>query len=460
MKRYYFIFRTLAVVFTLHLTAIHLQAQKPNVIDQVVWIVGDEPILLSDIERQQLYYKSIGHPVSDAKCAIPEKIAIQKLFLNQAKIDSVIPNETSINQSVNMWLEQVMNEIGGREKLEEYLGKPLSKIREERREIVREEMTVQEVQRKMVQGIKVTPSEVNRFYEKINKDSLPFLPTTVETQIITLSPKISTKEIDDIKAKLREFTEEVNSGKRDFSLLARLYSQDKASAIRGGEIGFVGKAALEPEFANVAFSLSDPQKVSRIVQTKSGYHIIQLIEKKGERINLRHILLKPEPSQAEIEKTTARIDSLVRIIRKDSLDFGTTARYASYDEDTRNSNGQMVNTNQQSRLYGTSFFAMEDLPAEVSRAVVNLKEGEISEPFTMTDKNNNLIVAVVRLKRRLPGHRANVVDDYQMIKDMVLNRKRTETLDEWIREKQKTTYVRINPEYKGCHFQYPGWVKD
>ena len=438
-----------------------LQAQRSNVIDEVVWIVGDEPILLSDIERQREYYESIGqHIGADARCIIPERIAIQKLFLNQAKVDSVVPNETGILQSVNQWIEQVTNQLGGRDKLEEYLGKPISKIREERRKIVREEATVQEVQRKMAQEIKVSPSEVNRFYEQVNKDSLPFMPVTVETQIITLQPKISTKQIDDIKARLRGFTEDISSGKQEFSILARLYSQDKSTALRGGEMGFVGKASLEPEFANVAFALSDPSKVSRIVQTKRGYHIMQLIEKRGDMINLRHILLKPEPSGEEIERTTQRIDSLARLIRKDSVDFGTAARYASFDEDSRNSNGQMVNTNMQSHLYGTSLFLMEDLPAEVSKTVAAMKPGEISEPFTMLDKNNNLVVAIVRLKRRVPGHRANVVEDYQVLKDMVLNKKRADKIDEWIRDKQKTVYVKIKPEYRGCNFQYPGWVRE
>lgn len=440
------------------------QTQAPKgaaVIDKVVWIVGDEPILLSDIERQRQYYESIGQRIgADAMCVLPERMAIQKLFLSQAKVDSIVPNEVGIMQSVNAWIEQVTNELGGRDKLEEYLGKPLSKIREERRKIVREESTVQEVQRKMVQEIKVSPAEVNRFYQTVNKDSLPFMPMAVEVQIITMRPKVSAKEVDDIKARLRGFTAEIESGQKEFSMLARLYSQDKATALRGGELGYVGKAALEPEFAHVAFALNDPKKVSRIVQTKSGYHIMQLIDKQGDKINLRHILLQPEPSQQEVERTTARMDSLLNIIRKDSLDFGAAARYASYDEDTRNANGQMVNSNMQSQHYGTSLFVMEDLPAEVANQVGRLEEGQLSAPFTMTDKNNNIVVAIVRLKRRVAGHRANSVDDFQVLKEIVLNKKRTQKLDEWIREKQKTTYVKINPEYRGCNFQYPGWIKE
>ncbi len=449
------------LVFSL-MFALPSVAQKRNVIDQVAWIVGDEPILLSDIEKQRLYYESIGQrfDAGGAQCIISERIAIQKLFLNQAKIDSIVPNEVAIAQHVNQWIEQMSNELGGSDKLEEYLGRNISQIREERRKIVREEYTVQEVQRKMVSEIKVSPSEVTRFYNKVNKDSLPFVPTSVEVQIITIEPKVSTKEIDDIKARLREFSDEVTSGKRDFAVLAQLYSQDRATALKGGDMGFVGKAELEPEFANVAFALADNKKVSRVVKTAKGFHIMQLVEKRGDMINLRHIMLKPEIADDDMKSAQARLDSIVGMIRSDSVTFEVAAQLGSYDEDTRNSNGQMVNTSTQSSLYGTSKFQMSDLPQEISSKVAQLKEGEISAPFTMKDKNNNTVVAVVKLKRRIEGHRANVVEDYQVIKDIVTERKRSEVIEKWIRQKQKETFVKISPEFQQCQFMYPGWVKE
>ncbi|MDO4695635.1 peptidylprolyl isomerase [Porphyromonas sp.] len=435
-------------------------AQKRNVIDQVAWIVGDEPILLSDIEKQRLYYESQGEKFDlDARCVISEKIAIQKLFLNQAKIDSIQPNETAIIQDVNRWIEQTINQIGSQEKLEEYLGRSLSQIREERRKIVREEYTVQAVQRKLVSDIKLSPSEVTRFYESIEKDSLPFIPTTIETQIITVEPRIAPKEIDDIKSKLREYSEQISSGSRDFSIIARLYSQDQATALYGGEMGFVSKAELEPEFAHVAFGLGDTKKVSRIVKTAKGYHIMQLIEKRGDRINLRHIMLKPEVSDENTRRAEAQLDSITNLIRKDSLSFEIAANYFSYDEDTRNSNGLMVNTSEKSSFYGTSKFEMADLPREVSTHIAKLKEGEISSPFIMKDKNNNTVVAVVKLKRRIEGHRANITEDYQIIKDIVLQKKRAEVIDKWIKQKQKETFVKISPDFQQCQFNYPGWIK-
>lgn len=437
-----------------------LAQSRKNVVDEVAWIVGDEPILLSDIERQRMYYESMGQPFQgDPRCIIPEQMAISKLFLNQAKIDSIEPNQQMVNANVTQWLEQVTNQLGSKEKLEEYLGQNYSQIRDDRRKVVAEQFTVMQMQQKIVGDVMVAPSEVNRFYEQINKDSLPFVPTTVEVQLITMQPKISVKEVDAVKERLVDFTEQINSGKSDFETLARLYSKDNETALRGGEIGFVGRAELEPEFANVAFSLNDPNKVSRIVETKRGYHIIQLIEKRGDLINVRHIMLSPEVSQEELLQTTQRMDSVVGILRKDSVPFETAALYYSSDEDTRLGNGQMVNSNQQSSLYGTSRFQMSDLPQEMAPLIAELSEGEVTEkPFTMTDKNNRLVVAVAKLKSRKPGHRANVVDDYQVIKEMVEAKKREEMLDEWIREKQKTTYVSIAPAYRQCDFQYPGWV--
>lgn len=452
--------RQILTLLCLLLAPLTMLAQsRKNVVDEVAWVVGDEPILLSDIERQRMYYESMGQPFQgDPRCIIPEQMAISKLFLNQAKIDSIEPNQQMINANVNQWLEQVTNQLGSKEKLEEYLGQKYSQIREDRRKIVAEQYTVMQMQQKIVGEVMVAPSEVNRFYEQINKDSLPFVPTTVEVQILTLQPRISVKEVDAVKQRLVDFTEQVNSGKSDFETLARLYSKDNETALRGGEIGFVGRAELEPEFANVAFSLNDPKKVSRIVETKRGYHIIQLIEKRGDLINVRHIMLSPEVNQEELLATNTRMDSIAGIITRDSVSFATTALYYSSDEDTRLSNGQMVNTNQQSSLFGTSRFQMSDLPQEMSPLVAELSEGEITKPFTMTDKNNHLVVAIARLKSRKSGHRANVVDDYQVIKDMVEGKKREELLDEWIREKQKTTYVSIAPAYRQCSFQYPGWV--
>lgn len=436
-------------------------AQQKNLIDGVAWIVGDEPILYSDIERQRVYLQQSGMKMDgDPICMIPEQIAIQKLFLRQAKIDSLYANETQVIQAADNWVNQKINEVGSRERLESLLGKTIREIKMERRNSMRDEFTVQMVQRSIIDKIKVSPSEVNRFYEKVDKDSLPFMPMTVEVQILSLRPQISITEVDKIKARLREYTKEINEGKHDFAFYARLYSKDNATALNGGEMGFLGKAQFEPEFAHVAFSLP-PGKVSRIVQTRKGYHIMQLIDKRDDLINVRQIMLRPEVSSEEIASTTAKLDSIVKLVQVDTLDFGRAVLMHSYDTDTKNNNGLMVNDNKTttSNLYGTSQFQMKDLPQEVAKVVDKMQVGDISEPFTMTDKDGNLVVAVVKLKERNAGHRANVNLDYQVIKEYLEKQRQNEAIENWIKEKQKETYVRISPEWQHCKFQYPGWVK-
>lgn len=454
----------IAVAILLGLGSPEASAQTKNrsgVIDEVAWIVGDEAILLSDIERQRLYYESMGqHFEGDARCLIPEQMAIQKLFLNQAQIDSIYPNEAMVNQAVNQWIEMVTNELGSREKVEEYLGLNMAQIRADRRKVVSEESVVMQMRQKLVGDIQVAPSEVNRFYDTVNKDSLPFMPQTVEVQIVTQLPNVPLSEVDRVKQQLIEYTEKVNKGEMSFETLARIYSEDSNTALKGGEIGFVGRSELEPEFANVAFGLQNKDKVSRIVKTAKGYHIMQLIDKRGDQVNVRHVMLRPKVANDDLIATTSRMDSIAHLISVDSLPFDVAARMYSYDEDTRLGNGQMVNTNEQSQYYGTSRFTMEDLPQEVSAQIAKLQEGEVSQPFTMLDKNKNTVVALVLLKRRAPGHRANVVDDYQIIKNIVLQKKQNDTLNEWIQKKQKTTYVSISPEYRQCKFQYPGWLAE
>lgn len=431
---------------------------KSNVIDEVAWVVGDEYILLSDIERQRLYFESMGERMSgNARCMIPEQMAVQKLFLNQANIDSITVNPSLVNQAVIQWIEAVTNELGGRDKVEEYLGRNMSQIREERTKVVADEYRVMQMQQKLIGDVKVSPSEVNRYYDTVNKDSLPFMPQTVEVQVIMIKPTIPISEVDKVKERLIGFTNDINSGKSEFETLARIYSRDDATALKGGEIGMVGRAELESEFANVAFGLNDTKKVSRIVQTARGYHIMQLIEKKDDRINVRHLMLRPEVSSEELIKATARMDSIAGLIRDHSMEFHVAAKKYSSDEATRLANGQMVNDKQKSAYYGTSRFTMEDLPQEMAPIVAKLNEGEISKPFAMTDKDKNTVVAVVLLKKRVEGHRANVVDDYQVIKEIVLSKKQNEVLDEWIRKKQKSTYIQINPSYQQCDFKYPGW---
>ena len=434
---------------------------QDNVIDEIVWVVGDDAILRSDIETQRLYMLNEGQRFDgDPYCVIPEQLAIQKLYLNQAKIDSITANENQVIQSVDQWMNMAVNQMGSREKLEEYMGKKFSQIKEERKETVREQQIVQQMQQKLIGEIKLMPAEIRKYFNQLPQDSLPTIPTTVEVQIVTMEPKIPFEETDAIKARLRDFTEQVNTGKMEFSTLARLYSEDPGSSVRGGELGFMSKTQLLPEFANVAFNLKDPKRVSQIVQTEYGYHIIQLIEKRGDRINCRHILLKPKVSDKELTEATTRMDSLYNDLQAEKFSFDEAATFVSADKDTRNNKGLMVNQNYESSNYGTPKFEMQELPQEIGKVVYQMEVGDISKPFTMLTDKQKEVVAIVKLKARVNGHKANLADDFQAMKQLVESRKREELLNDWIRKKQKTTYVRISEGWRNCDFKYPGWVKE
>lgn len=434
---------------------------QDNVIDEIVWVVGDDAILRSDIETQRLYMLNEGQRFDgDPYCVIPEQLAIQKLYLNQAKIDSITANENQVIQSVDQWMNMAVNQMGSREKLEEYMGKKFSQIKEERKETVREQQIVQQMQQKLIGEIKLTPAEIRKYFNQLPQDSLPTIPTTVEVQIVTMEPKIPFEETDAIKARLRDFTEQVNTGKMEFSTLARLYSEDPGSSVRGGELGFMSKTQLLPEFANVAFNLKDSKRVSQIVQTEYGYHIIQLIEKRGDRINCRHILLKPKVSDKELTEATTRMDSLYNDLKAEKFSFDEAATFVSADKDTRNNKGLMVNQNYESSNYGTPKFEMQELPQEIGKVVYQMQVGDISKPFTMLTDKQKEVVAIVKLKARVNGHKANLADDFQAMKQLVESRKREELLNDWIRKKQKTTYVRISEGWRNCDFKYPGWVKE
>ncbi len=436
---------------------------QDNVVDEVIWMVGDDAILRSDVENMRLQMQIEGERMSgDPYCVIPEQMAIQKLYLHQAKLDSIEVPESQVFQMTEARINYAINQTGSKEKLEEYLNKSVNTLREEWREAVRDQQMVQLMQRELVGNVKVTPSEVRAYYNRIPQDSLPFIPTTVEVEIITREPVIALEEIDDIKRRLREYTELVTSGQREFSTLARLYSEDTESAKRGGELGFQGKANLVPEFSTVAFELNDPKRVSRIVESEYGFHIIQLIEKRGDRINARHILLKPKVTAEELGEASLKLDSIRNDILKGDFSFEEAATYLSQDKDTRNNKGLMVNQNMQSYSdrTGTARFEMSELPPEIGKIIYDMEVGAISKPFTMINSKQKEIVAIVKLKSRAEGHKASLTDDYQALKAMVEEQKREEILHKWLDNKIKDTYIRVSDNWKNCDFQNKGWVID
>ena len=445
-----------------------------SIVDEVIWVVGDEAILKSDVEAMRIQGQQEGMRWNgDPDCAIPEQIAVQKLFLNQAIIDSIEVTEAEISQGVEQYLENMISVIGSREKLEEYHKKNISQIRADLRESYRERQMVQGMQQKLVKDLTVTPAEVRRYFKDLPQDSIPFVPTEVEVQIITQQPRIEQEEIDRIKERLREFTDRINKGETSFQTLARLYSQD-GSARNGGELGFTGRAGWVPEFANVAFNLTDPKKVSRIVETEFGYHIIQLIEKRGEKVNARHILLKPEVSDEAVQKALSRLDTVATSIRQgevpemlkafinpdkpiEKFTFENAVSVFSDDKDTRNNNGLMFNVTQEGQR--TSRFKLADLPAEVAKVVDTLQIGNVSKPFQMINERGKTVCAIVKLKNRTEGHKATITEDFQVMKNLVLAKRREEVLHDWVVKRIKSTYVRINDRYRNCNFEYEGWIR-
>lgn len=432
-----------------------LTAFANNVAEEVAWVVGDEPIFKSEIEEQYMQMQYERQPINgDPYCVIPEKIAIEKLFLHQAKIDTVQVQDAMVFQQADSRLNYFITNLGSKEKVEEYFRKSMPELKEAMVEMIRNQYTIQEVQRSLTKNVKTTPSDVRKYYNSLAVDSVPFVPKQVEVQIITLNPTIPQQEIDEVKSRLRDYTNRVNSGESEFSTLAILYSED-GSSMYGGEIGFKGKGELVPEYASVAFNLSDTKKVSKIVETEFGYHIIQLIEKRGDRVNTRHILLRPKVSDKDLTDAIHRLDSVKKDIVDKKFTFEEAAHYLSQDKDSRNSKGVMVNQHN-----GTTRFEMADLPQEVSKLVDKMEVGDISEPFIMMDpKRNREVVAMVKLTNRIEGHKANLSDDYQTLKQMYESAQRSKIIDDWIKKKQKETFVRIEDGWRNCEFKYDGWLK-
>lgn len=431
---------------------------EASVVDEVIWVVGDEAILKSDVEvmRLQAEAEGVRFP-GDPDCAIPEQIALQKLYLHQAAIDSIEVTESEVNQSVDQQINYWLQMVGGsKEKLEEYRKQSITQMRASMHDDFRDRQLIQKMQEKLVEGIKVSPADVRTFFMNVPEDSIPFVPTVVEVQIVTQTPRVEQEEINRVKDVLREYTDRVNRGETTFATLARLYSEDPGSARQGGELDYSGRGMLDPAFANVAFNLTDPKKISKIVETEFGFHIIQLIDKRGDKIKCRHILLKPKVSSEAITKAQLRLDSIGNDIRAGKFSFDEAATFISDDKDTRSSKGLMANTSEAGR---TSKFRMQDLPTEIARVVDTLKVGQVSDAFQMTNSKGKTVCAIVMLKSRVEGHRATITEDFQAMKEVVLRNRREAYLKDWVKEKLKTIYVRVNDRYKDCTFEYEGWIK-
>jgi peptidyl-prolyl cis-trans isomerase SurA len=447
-----YIFRKICTALTLLLLSILTLNAQDNVIDKIIAVVGNQVVLKSDVENRFISLQAQGYTSGsvDLKTEIFEDLLIQKLMIAQAAIDSVEVTEQEVEDDLDRKMEMYIQRIGSKEKLEQYFGKSILEMKNDLRDDTRNERIKEKMQAEITKDIHVTPAEVREFYNNISKDSLPTIPGEIEVQQIVSNPEITADEKDRIRKKLRGFRERVLNGE-NFATLAVLYSEGP-SAPRGGELGYMPRSELVPEFANVAFNLKT-DKVSKIVETEFGFHIIQVIDRKGERINVRHILLKPKIKAEKREQATSRLDSIADLIRSEKMEFGEAAFYFSADKDTRNNGGLLVNP-----YTGSSKFEKDNLEGAIAKVVNTLKINEISEPFLQVNRGVDSY-KIIKIKSETKAHPANLSDDWSIFENMLTNKKQQNILDKWIKEKQTNTYVHIDDSYKNAKFRFKGWQK-
>ena len=452
MKIRFFINTSSAILF--FVTILFSQnSQAQYVVDQVLGVVGSEKILLSDVEQEVLRMKMQGVTrEGDMKCNVLEELMIHKLLLHQAAIDSIEVTNSMVDNELSRRLGYFINQVGSESALEKYFNKTISQIRADLRVTIREGLLAQQMQSKIVENVAVTPSEIRRFYRELPRDSLPLIPEQYEVRQIVINPPASEDAEFAVRKQLLDIRERVLKGER-FSTMAVAYSEDRATATRGGELGFRSREELVKSFSDVAFSLREGQ-VSQIVESEYGFHIIQMIERRDEQVNVRHILMRPSYSQEQLIKAQNKLDSIANLVKADSLTFRRAAQLFSQDEKTRLSGGLMINPQTNTSLFQSEQF----LPADFY-VIRNLKPEEISQPFESRDEHANVVYKIVKITRVIPQHKANLDDDYAIIQQMTKMKKSEEVFMEWVKAKVKSTYVRIDPSYQNCQFEMDGWIR-
>lgn len=429
------------------------QSSKVKVIDGIIATVGDEIVLRSDLENQKIQMRSQGMRMSkDADCGVMEDLLYEKLLLHQGGVDSVEVSEAQIQSEMDKRLNVFIEQIGSREKLEEYYGKSLSEIKEEFSEVLRKQMVVQQMQQRITQDVKVTPSQVREFFNQLPEDSLPFINAQVEVAHIVKYPPENFDENRRVRNKLREYREEILSGEKDFATIAVLYSEDPGSAVRGGELGMQSRGTFVPEFDAVALSLAEGE-ISDVFETQYGFHIMQVMEKLGEKYNARHILLKPRVSQADLMKAKAELEDIRKLIMSDSLTFAQAAVRYSDDEDSKNQNGNIINPST-----GSSRFEMSELDPQIFLSIDTMKVGQVSNPAFFQRRDGRKAYRLIQLRLRTEPHRANLRDDYQIIQEAARGQMSGEAISEWIHNRIRVTYIDIDESFHTCPFEYD-WAK-
>ncbi len=448
--------RTISVK-TIFLSLLLLLSIQPafnqHTIDQVLGVVGSEKVLLSDIEQEHLRLKMQGiETPGDVKCSVFEDLLIHKLLIHQAAIDSIEVGNSMVESELERRLRYFVNQVGSEAELEKYFNKSIFQIKNDLRKSIKESLIAQQMQESIVSSVSVTPSEVKKLFRDIPTDSLPTIPEQYEVRQIVLYPPASGDAKLAVREQLLDIRERILKGER-FSTLAVAYSEDRASASRGGELGFRSRDELVKSFADVAFNLRDGQ-VSQIVESEYGFHLIQMIERRNDQVNVRHILMKPSYTPSQLAESTNKLDSIVNLINADSLTFMQAAQKFSEDDKTRLSGGLMINPRT-----NTSLFEKEHLAPADFYVIRNLKVDEISAPFESRDEHANVVNKVVTITRIIPQHKANIEQDYATIQQMATMQKKQEVFTEWVQKKISSTFIRIDPSFQNCPFEFSGWVK-
>jgi peptidyl-prolyl cis-trans isomerase SurA len=444
----------LLIAFFLIVNCLYTQAQDyPKLIDKVEAIVGDKMVLLSDVQTQyqQIYQQNKGKVPDNLACSILNDIMTQKLLIIQAGIDSIDISEDDVNTELDKRIRYFTNLIGSTDKLEAYYGKSILQIKDEFRDEIRNQLLAQKEQTSIIKDIKVTPAEVQQFFNKIPSDSLPFFNASVQVGQIVIYPKVG-KELKELAYQtIADLRTRIINGE-SFSKLASVYSEDPGSRDNGGELGFQNRTDLDPTFAAAAFALKNPGDISDVIESKFGYHIIQLIERRGERINVRHILIKPKTSSFDLDRAKIICDSVRHLIMSDSITFGQAAAKFSEDDNTKNNSGMLVNGQS-----GTTTFEMSDMDKDIYFVIDSMKVGEISPPELYTDPAGKQGYRLLYLKTQTKPHKANLNDDYDKIEQMALSQEQGKFLDDWIKSKVQGTYIYIATDYKDC-FLMKHWL--
>lgn len=431
-------------------------AAGQEVVESIVAIVGNEVIYLSDLEGQMMQRKAEKDQTPDdiMRCQILEDQLIQKLFLDQAKIDSIEVSPENVEADLTARLSDYVRRAGSEQALETYFNKSMAEIRKDLREMLTNQYIIEETQGTIAKNITVTPEEIKKYYNSIPKDSLALVPRKVELSIIQVEPPSMEESKAEVRQKLLELRSRIINGE-SFRTLAVLYSEDPGSAPLGGELGFLTRGELAKPYAEAAWSLKK-DVVSKIVETEFGFHIIQLIDRKGDMVNSRHILMKPKLSATQTEWSIMRLDSIAELVRKDSVTFERAAMLLSSDKTTRANGGKMVQANPSERI---TWFTLDELSKEVNLVVRTMKLGEISAPFRTTDSKGNSVYCIIRLDNEIAPHRVNLQDDYKYLTDAALMNKKNKAYQEWIAGKIKKTYIKIDEEYRTCDFYNDGWLR-